>query len=108
MAKTIICGGVVLNSFQWQMLNLDAALTGKPSAAIAGQMKSKPQTAQAWLESSQREWHLSDGGYSRVVPNPETGALALTSNSREAVKQAWSRCIELRADVEAVLQAVIE
>jgi hypothetical protein len=97
-----------LNSFQWMMLNLDAALTQVASRHIASQMKFKPSTALAWLQDSQAEWYLSDGGYSRIVYSQETGKLSLTSNSTPRVKQAWDRCIELREDIEHELSLVVE
>lgn len=97
-------------SFQDKMAMLDAALTGASYHDIAGQLQHKPKTAKEWLEqgSALREWYLSDGGYSRVCVNPETGRLFLTSNSTERAKAAWGRCKELIEDVERECMGVLK
>ena len=93
-----------LNDFQWQMLNLDCALTGKSPAEVAQQMHHRYASALLWLESGQREWYLSDGGYSRVFYDWD-GNLGLDSVSTDKAKGNWPSVAELRADIEVLLKA---
>ena len=97
-----------LNDWQWKMLNLDCALTGKPAKAVADQIRNQAGnlSPEDWLESGAGEWYLSDGGYSRLGFNETTGHLFVTDNSLPRVKEAWGRCSELIADVETLLRAV--
>lgn len=51
-----------------------------------------------------REYHLSDGGCSRICANEE-GEVWLTSNSRDQVKEAW-KTAEAKAAAKAVGQRI--
>ena len=97
-----------LNDWQWKMLNLDCALTGKPAQHVANQIHNQAgnTSPDEWLEKGGGEWYLSDGGYSRLGFNENTGHLFVTDNSLPGVKESWGRCSELVADVEELLRAV--
>lgn len=51
-----------------------------------------------------REIYLSDGGYSRVVYNLDTGKLFLTSNSRDQVRAKWEAAAKERKVVEDIIE----
>src|SRR6516164_7199915 len=94
-------------SFAGKVQALDLALTGKLPHEVARSWRNSDPSHHdpaSWAYASDC-YYLSDGGYSRIGYNVETGHLFLTSNSREAVRQQWRDCKELIAGVE---QAITE
>lgn len=86
-----------MSSLRYALLDLDCSLTGV-------QYTRGLQTAEVSSCSDNdflhgREYYLSDGGYSRVVYNPLSENLFLTSNSRDEVKIKWNECKPLRDKV---------
>ena len=77
---------------------LAVALTGKPIA------ENTLDSNVEWLLEGQ-ECYLPDGGYSRVVVGWEGNAW-LTSNSTQAVKDAWARCATEIANLEQAVREV--
>lgn len=77
------------------LILLDCALTGKTYYEAAHTAKN--QRGRFPLDDV---YYLSDGGYSRVGFNRETGKLFLTYNSRDEVREVWPRCEEIRKALE--------
>lgn len=82
---------------------LDAALTGKDSRTVANTWRNDAGRHNPANWPCAGEYHLSDGGYSRLGWNHTTSRLFLTSNSRDEAKTRWANCRELIADVEAAV-----
>jgi len=80
------------NEFAELFIRLDMALTGKErtqaerTASHSRHVLTDPIT---YVTSNEREYYLSDGGYSRIVANDE-GKVWVTSNSLQRVKDAWN------------------
>src|SRR4051812_22117620 len=49
----------VLSEFQFKMLQLDCALTGKTAREVAQQMHHKPKSPVEWFSRSDNAWYLS-------------------------------------------------
>jgi hypothetical protein len=99
--------GELLPTFQWHMLHLDRALTGKEwTQALHTARQKRWNTALDWL-SNYDIWYLSDGGYSRIGFDWESRRLFLCSESREEVKAEWPHCSTQIAAVEAALRACL-
>lgn len=77
------------------LILLDCALTGKPYKDAAHAAKN--QRGRFPLNDV---YYLSDGGYSRICFDPETGKIFLTHNSRDEVREAWEKCEEIRKALE--------
>lgn len=101
--------GVLFESLREKVAYLDAALTSSSWSVVQHTQRSSElrneEAALEWAVGG-REYYLSDGGYSRIVVSDMDGRLFLTSNSRPQVKEAWGRCRELIADVEAAAAAI--
>lgn len=91
-----------MTKLQEQLAYLDAALTRKDWRTVSDPNK----LARANVETIASEtYYLSDGGYSRIGYDVETGRIFLDSVSRQEVKDGWKFCKELIADVEKSLAA---
>lgn len=95
------CGG---NELLLRLALLDQALTGKDERWIKSQLHHRFGLDAEGLILGDM-YYLSDGGYSRVVWNPESERLFLASESRAEVKEKWSQCGEAIRDAEAILSA---
>lgn len=78
------------------LINLDAALTGNTDRRT--HHTASDSNVNSFVEG--HEYYLSDGGYSRVIMNDLSMKLRLTSNSRNEVKQTWSKHEQLVQEVE--------
>ena len=95
-----------LNEFQRAFLDLDCALTGHSPTDVVKQMHHYPVSLEHWIKqapSSNLDWYLSDGGYSRLAWSWDDKDLFLTSNSRSEVKANWDAALPQRQRVEAVI-----
>lgn len=90
--------------FNEALLALDYKLTGKKAEA-ASQLRTIRLDEYEWID---RELYLSDGGYSRVVFNYDTGRLFLTSNSLDTTKARWESALEERRAVERIARKAIQ
>ena len=75
--------------FRELMIELDMALTGKDRRAAEHTAKQPAADIGSFL-TTQREYYLSDGGYSRVVADFD-GRIWPTSNSLARVKEEWEQ-----------------
>ena len=95
--------------FPERIIALDMVLTGKSRHVAEHTMRNQAHRAGdplAFIDGG--EYYLSDGGYSRVVGNDE-GALFLTSNSRQEVKDAWKMpgAQKLAEEIKAAIVAAV-
>ena len=97
-----------MNAWQTAWAQLDMALTGKDLNGVSNAICNNAGKAGAyeWLTSIERAWYLSDGGYSRVCYNEETGKLFVTYQSTDKVKAAWENCVALRQIIEEMIHEV--
>ncbi len=97
-----------MTALQQKLARLDAALTGKLRSVVEHTAERQHVTAESLLFGGNREYYLSDGGYSRIAILSRTRdgnapKLVLTSNSLEQAKARWSRCHELIKSIEQSL-----
>lgn len=98
-----------MTDFQQLMGALDAALTGHSFERVAQQLHHYTSDVKAWLfGTDQGVWYLSDGGYSRVAFNFETGRLFLTHNSRQQVVDKWADAAPQIAQAERYIRQEVE
>jgi len=93
-----------LTLFQYRMAMLDAFLTRKNWATVVHTAKNRNASPASMTDGGDCAYYLSDGGYSRICVNIDTGRLFLTSNSRQEVKDLWACCKEAIADLENDIQ----
>ena len=86
-----------MSNLRYALLDLDCSLTGVQYTRGLQTAELSSCSDDDFLHG--REYYLSDGGYSRVVFNPLSENLFLTSNSRNEVKAKWNNCKVLRDKV---------
>jgi len=85
---------------------LDCALTGKPyKDCLHTFNNSSCKTPEEFFWN--KIYYLSDGGYSRLVFSDYDGEVLLSNDSLPKVKEAWSRCIELRNNLESFMKDAV-
>jgi hypothetical protein len=89
------------------VIRLDMLLTGKSQgdAERTARNQARLLTSPEPFLTTNDAYYLSDGGYSRVKANEETGRLALLSQSRAEVKARWTQP-EVRRAIQAVEQVL--
>lgn len=85
--------------FQYNLLLLDAALTGKPWHDVFRGAYQKHFRPYDFLEGGGL-YYLSDGGYSRVGWSEVTGKLFLASESTPRTKELWPYTEQIRLAIE--------
>jgi hypothetical protein len=86
---------------------LDSLLTGRPETEtlVTANRQQHLLDPEAFLTMSDA-YYLSDGGYSRILADDETGRLRLSGVSRREVAEMWDTVAvrDARARVEAILR----
>jgi hypothetical protein len=93
-----------LTKFQERIAYLDAFLTHKEWKAVEHTARTQRATPERFLSEV---YYLSDGGYSRIALNEQTGHIFITSNSLGKPKQNWSFAKEMVADIERDIHVAI-
>jgi len=86
---------------QLNLILLDAALTDKPWNEVAHRAYQKQWTTEKWIDDI---YYLSDGGYSRIVLDEETGKIFLASESLNRPKDLWPLMQKIVREIEQIIQ----
>jgi len=98
-----------VTNFQEAVIALDAALTGSSHETAALQLRCLGH--QIVREFTPRQfrrgdaYYMSDGGYSRLICDPDDGSVFLSFVSLDRVKAKWDECSELVKAVEVFTKA---
>jgi hypothetical protein len=90
-----------MTPFQEKMAQLDAALTRKSWHDVSHTARTQKFTADRFIDRD--IYYLSDGGYSRICYDWESGRIFLDSVSLQTTKDNWASCAGLIAEVETFI-----